>query len=101
MLGRYKIVNLMICILFKDYSILKAVTHSNQEAVCSKLKEFLLEFYSSLIEHDIIKLRADEISTFRRFDLPLPPESKHQRKLKKKREQDFTFHIPSNPKVSN
>lgn len=101
MLGRYKIVNLIICILFKDYSILKAVTHSNLEAVCSKLKEFLLEFYSSLIEHDIIRLKTDEITTYRRFDLPLPAETTEQKRARKKRDQDFAFHAPSNQKVES
>lgn len=94
MLGRYKIDNVVIMVLFEEFSVLKAVSHGSIEKVCSRLKEFLLELYSSLVEHNIIKIRTDDITTYRHFDLPLPPE-KNLKRLKTKRVQDFTFQVPS------
>jgi hypothetical protein len=99
MLARYKIDNVVIAVLFQEFSILKAVSHGSMESVCSRLKEFLLELYSSLVEHNIIKIKTDDITTYRHFDLPLPPEKPQEKKMRLKREQNFTFQVPIIQKV--
>lgn len=102
MLARYKIDNIIISVLFEDFSVLKAVSDCVIERVCSKLKEFLLELYSSLVEHNIIKINTDDITTYVHFDLPLPADKKTvTSRAHAKREQDFTFQAPAIQKVQS
>ena len=80
LLDRYRIDNVVIAVVVSGFSILKAITNRNFEVICRRLKEFLLELYSLLVEFNIINVQANELATFKHFDLPLPPESIQEKK---------------------
>ena len=102
MLDRYKIDNIVICIVIKDFNQLRAVETKNFEGILGKLKEFLLELYSSLIEFKIINPEKNFVATHKHFDLPLPKETEEEKRKKAilKREKGFIINPAVLPKVS-
>lgn len=105
MLDRYKIDNVLICVVARDFSLMRASDDRSFETVCRFTKEFLLELYSSLVEFKIIEVMPDDSSTLKHFDLPLPglPETiKQKQKAKSKvsrRPVDMEFKVASHVPV--
>jgi len=104
MLTRYRIDHVFVAVIIQGFSLLRAVEYSVIEPICCKLKEFLLELYSSLVEFRIINVQVDDMATYKHFDLPLPPkgqanEAKKKQKSRISKPKDFEFRIPVIPKV--
>jgi hypothetical protein len=100
-MARYRIDNVVICIAFQGYNIMKGVREKNFEGICGRVKEFILELYSSLIEFQIISNdTTDEFATHKHFDIPIPAQDRKTGKNRRKKEQVFEFKIPSIAKVA-
>lgn len=46
MLRRYKVENIVICLAFKDYDILKNFSSDCKVEICKRLKGFILDLYT-------------------------------------------------------
>jgi hypothetical protein len=101
-MARYRIDNVVICVAFLGHNIMKGVREKNFEVVCGRVKEFILELYSSLIEFQIISNdTADEFATHKHFDIPIPAHAVKSGQSRKKKEQVFEFKIPTIVKVTD
>lgn len=99
MLDRYRIDNVFISIFTKDFNPFKSLECRHYELIMSKLKEFLLEVYSALVEFKIFKPENNTLATHRHFDLPVPEETEEEKKrrLRARKDKDFEIHplVPS------
>lgn len=107
-LRKFKVENVIVSVCFYEYDMLKATMDNNFDVVTKRLKEFVLELYSSMFEvsgmmsnnvpfakSNEIKTNQLDFETMKHFDLMLPVDSrKKQKEKERKKLSKMTLALP-------
>lgn len=108
-LRKFKVENVIVSVCFYEYDMLKATMDNNFDVVTKRLKEFVLDLYSSMFEvsgmvsgggqpsskTSDFKNNALDFETMKHFDLLLPVNKKKTQKEKDRRKlSKMTLGLP-------
>ena len=105
-LRKFKVENVIVSVCFYEYDMLKATMDNNFDVVTKRLKEFVLELYSSMFEvsgmmsnnvpfakSNEIKTNQLDFETMKHFDLMLPVDSRKKQKEKERKKEQIRANL--------